>query len=240
MNTKIWATNKDFFDIGCKVIKWDEPEGFSFIKSNNYNKRNYNFQKLQDKIQNFAVHWAANYRAKHVFNGLNYRKLSCNFIIDDDCDNNGFASIYQCLPIVYSGYSQGNGFNDLGAGVEIAYQPDLWNENRYDPNDMAKWKVPSHDNTIAKIHGTTLKVHLPTIAQMNSLKKLIYGYCSLFPKVKPEFPKYKDGTYITTTLNYPFNYNGLVNHYHLTKRKIDCAGLDMKDIEESVKKMLVK
>jgi hypothetical protein len=238
MNTKIWATNTDSFDIGCRVIKWDEPNGFNFISGNRYNKRNYDLKTLQSKIQNFAVHWSATYRAKHVFDGLNYRALSCNFIIDDDCDDKDFATIYQCLPIVYAGYSQGNGFNDLGAGVEIAYQPDFWTEDRYDANDMLKWKVPPHKNTVAPIHGTKLKVHLPTVAQMNSLKRLIYGYCKLFPNVKPEFPKNKDGSYITTTLNYPFNYKGLVNHYHLTRRKVDCAGLDMKDIEDEVKKMM--
>jgi dihydroorotate dehydrogenase len=30
-------------------------------------------------------------------------------------------------------------------------------------------------------------------------------------------------------------YNGFISHYHLTNRKIDCAGLDLKKLLEEIK-----
>jgi hypothetical protein len=232
-NNLIWAADKSF-DIGCKVIKWDESGGFNFAPLRKYNLRNCNYEKLKNILTQFTVHWSATYRAQHTFQGLIARGYSVNFIIDDN-DINGYASIYQCLDLKHAGWSQGDGFNDLGAGVEISYQPTAWEQDMYDSNDQKKWNVPPHETITAPIHGTKMRVHLPTQAQMNSLIQLIWGYCELFPKVKPEFPKNKN-QYITTVLNNPQSYQGLVNHYHLKRGKIDTAGLDMKKIEEEIAK----
>lgn len=239
MNTRIWATFEKSFDIGCKVIKWDEPGGLNLIPYKKYSRRNgANFKELSEKLTQFTVHWSVNYRAKHMFGGLKARGLSCNFMIDDDRDQNGYATIYQNLPIMYAGWSQGKKFNTMGAGVELAYMPQAWEENMYDANDQRKWKVPPHDTLVAPIHGTKMKVHLPTEAQMNSLKALIWGYCELFPHIPAEFPKDNNGKYITTKLKKPAEYVGLVNHYHIRRDKIDTAGLDMEDIEREVNQRL--
>jgi len=238
-NTKIWATDReeDAFDIGCRVVKWDEPEGLNLVKTWKYTPTKCkDLKSLQEKISQFTVHWSVTYRAKHCFNGLKARGLSVNFTIDDDCDENGFATIYQCLPISKLGWSQGrhtNGqsFNGLGPGVELSYMPQLYETDMYDAGDRKKYDVPEHDNVKAPIHGTKLSVHLPTDAQMKSLKHLTWGFCELFPDVPSTFPKDSDNVTLTTVMEEPLDYTGLAGHFHLRRGKIDPAGLDFESVE---------
>lgn len=234
-NTKIWATFDKSFDIGCKVIKWDEDQGFNFIPKRKYNKRDVSFDTLSNIIKQFTVHWSVTYRASHMFSGLNARGLSCNFMIDDD-NVGGYATIYQCLPIMYAGWSQGTGLNDLGPGVEISYMPQAWEKDQYSLVTRQKYNVPSHDTIVAPVHGTKLKVHLPTKAQVASLLQLMWGFSELFPNVPPRFPRTVQGFYSTTKLEKPEKFSGFVSHYHLSRNKIDTAGLDYEMIEKEISK----
>lgn len=234
MNTRIWATFDKSFDIGCRVIRWDEPEGFNFIPNGKYRKRDISFDELSSQMKQFCVHWSVTYRASHMFGGLNARGLSCNFMIDDDINDKGYATIYQCLPIMYAGWSQGTGLNDLGPGVEISYMPQAWEKDMYTTLAQNKWKVPKHDTTIAPVHGTKLKVHLPTKAQIASLLQLMWGYVELFPHVPAKFPRNPQGFHTTTKLAEPNKYVGFVSHYHLSRNKTDTAGLDYEMIENQI------
>lgn len=234
MNTRIWATFDKSFDIGCPVIKWDE--GFSFIPRRKFNKRDISFNQLSHQITQFCVHYSVTYRASHMFNGLNARGLSCNFMIDDDINDQGYATIYQCLPIMYAGWSQGGGFNNLGPGVEISYMPQAWERDMYTTALQKKWNVQPHDSIISAIHGTKLKVHLPTKAQIASLIQLMWGFSELFPNVPAKFPKNPQGFPITTKLDHPEKYTGFVNHFHLKREKLDAFGLDMEMLENEINK----
>jgi hypothetical protein len=235
MGTKIYATAEKSFDIKCRVIKWDEPNGLNFVPYGNYNRRNISFDDLSKQIKQFTVHWSVTYTAKSMFSGLNARKLSTNFMIDDD-NNNGYATIYQNLPIMSGAWSQGDKFNNLGPGVEIAYMPQAWEKDMYSLIARTKNGVPAHDTTTVSVHGTKLKVFLPTKAQMASLIQLIWGFVELFPNVPAKFPRTNQGYFMTTQLTNPVQYNGLVSHYHLRREKIDAAGIDYQLIEDEVAK----
>ena len=234
MNTSIFATFDKSFDINCPVIKWDEPNGFNAIPFNKYSKRNISFEELVAKTTQFTVHWSVTYTAASTFSGLKSRGLSCNFIIGDDCNNEGYATIYQTLPLIYAGWSQGGSHNTMGPGVEISYMPQAYEKDMYTSSIMAKQKVPSHETVMADVHGQKLKVHIPTKAQSNSLVQLIWGFSELFPNIPMEFPKDQNGKYITTNLKDPMKYSGLMSHYHITRGKIDTAGLDYAFIEKEV------
>lgn len=234
-NTKIWAADKSF-DIGCRVIKWDEPEGLDLTPYGKYVKRDISFEELSKKLKQFTIHWSVTYRAKHMFNGIKARGLSCNFMIDDDCNEQGYATIYQCLDIKNAGYSQGGVYNSLGAGVEISYMPQAWEKDMYSFLTRKKYNVPKHETTIAPVHGTKLKIHLPTKAQIASLLQLTWGYVELFPHIPAKFPRNEQGFHITTKLASPEKYSGLISHYHLTRNKIDTAGLDYEMIELEIEK----
>jgi hypothetical protein len=230
-NQRIFAGEKSF-DIGCRVLKWDEPGGLDLTPYKKYSTKKGSFEDLSKQVRQFTVHWSVTYTAKSTFTGIQARALSANFIMGDD-DINGYSSIYQCLDLFNFGWSQGDRFNTIGYGVEMSYMPDLFNGVRYTPEIISKYKVQPHESTSAPIHGTKLKVYLPTKAQMNSLVQLIWGITELFPNIKPEFPK-NNGNYITTKINNPENYSGLLSHYHLTKDKIDTAGLDYYWIEKEL------
>ena len=238
MGTCIWATYNKSFDIGCKVVKWDEKDGIDFHPYDKYSKRNIGYDELKELIRQLTIHWSVTYRASHMKSGLIARGLSCNFMIDDDCDENGYATIYQCLPIQHAGWSQG-ACNLLGPGVEISYMPQAWSDpNAYSENRQKKYGVSPHDIVTAKIHGTKLKVFLPSKAQMNSLYQLIWGFHELFPSVPMKFPRDNSGGLIQTVVKGTKEYSGLVNHYHLNRGKIDAAGIDMIDLENEIDKRI--
>ena len=232
MNTRIYAAEKSF-DIGCRVVKWDESKGLNFTPLGKFTKRNLSFDKLSPLVKQFTIHWSVTYRGIDTFTGLNARGLSCNFIIGDD-DVNGYASIFQTLDIVNAGWSQGQGLNDLGPGVEISYMPDAYTKDRYTLLDRQRWGVPKHETVLATVHGAKLKVHIPTKAQIASLVQLMWGFSELFPNVPAKFPRTPQGFPTLTKLNNPREYSGFVSHYHLRREKIDTAGLDMEMLEQEV------
>jgi len=232
-NNSIWAAGKSV-NIGCRVVKWDEPGGFDFHPYGKYIKRNSSYEALQREIKQFTIHWSVTYRASHMYTGLKARNLSCNFMIDDDSNPGGCATVYQCLDMKHGGYSQGPGLNALGPGVELAYMPQAWEKNMYSAWAQKKYDVPPHDTVTAPVHGTKLKVYLPTESQMNALYSLIWGFSVLFPDVPLEFPKNAQGAHITTKLDNPEAYTGLCSHYHLRRSKIDTAGLDYEEMEREL------
>lgn len=232
-NTSIFAAERSF-DIGCRVIKWDEPSGFDFTPKGKYNKRNINFDQLSPLMKQFCVHYSVTYRASHMVGGLNARGLSVHFMIDDNVNEQGYADVYQALDLTHGAWSQGGVYNNMGPGVEISYMPQAWEKNMYTPADIKKWNVQPHDTAIATVHGTKLKVHLPTKAQIASLIQLMWGFTELFPHVPAKFPRTPQGSLITTKLEKPETYSGFVNHYHLTRDKMDTLGLDMEMIEKEV------
>ena len=89
---------------------------------------------------------------------------------------------------------------------------------------------------MATVHGVKLKVHLPTKAQIASLLQLMWGFTELFPHVPAKFPRDSQGALITTKLDKPETYTGFVNHFHLTRDKMDTLGLDMEMVEREVAK----
>ena len=64
---------------------------------------------------------------------------------------------------------------------------------------------------------------------------MLTGFCKLFPNIKPEFPKDSNGNIIKTAISNPEN---LVNHYNLTKQKIDLIGAPLEYIESEIKNNL--
>jgi hypothetical protein len=231
MDTKIYMfedKTKDYVDITVPVVTWDDPKGLSFVKNKRYNDfSKMKSEDLKSQIQQFCIHYSVTWDAKSMHSGLNARRLSCNFMIDDD-NVNGFATIYQNLPLCYGGYSQGGVYNTIGRGVEIAYMPQAWENPKLYENRGRK----DHPIVQGKVHGTTLKVFVPTEAQMKSLSKLCMGMCILCD-IPPEFPRVNDDYDYTVTKNAD-KFSGLVNHYNVSRGKVDTVGLDLKRIERDL------
>lgn len=232
MNTSIVASGVKQ-DIGCRVILWDEKDGFSFYKTGKLTKRNSSYEKLQNEIDTFVIHHSVTYRASHTYNGLVGRGLSVNFIIDDDCNENGFATIYQCADIKDACWSH-SPLNSKGAGVEICYHPTFWVDSTlYSETNQKKYKVPPHDVVESPFHGITKKVFAPTEAQLKSLTALLAGYCKLFPaSIKPDMPRNEKGEIITTVTDKWSGY--ILAHMQITLNKIDPLGIKFEDLIHEV------
>lgn len=232
MNNNIYAAEKSF-DIGCKVVKWDEPDGFSFYKDRKFNGRNISFTELKSQINSLTFHHSATYTAQQTFNVLIERGLSVNFIIDDDCDDNGYSTIYQCADIKEGCWSQ-KPLNNCSIGCEISYEPII--KNGYNPEIIEKLHVQNHDLVDDCIHGKQIKVYGPSLAQVKSCIQLAWGICELF-ELPGLFPK-EDNKTIKTAIKNPEQYRGLLFHLNITTEKIDPAGFPDQLVEQEVQKRL--
>ena len=242
-NTSIVVCGKKY-DTGARVVLWNEEEGLSFYPGGSwskgrFSKRDVNIDQLRNLIDGFYVHHSVTYTAHSTFRALVARNLSCNFIIDDDIDDDGCATIYQLLDVKDAGWSQGGEFNRRGAGVEISYYPDAWDHpNRYNEYNRKKWGVPDHKLMPDKIHGMNFsKVFAPTEAQVNACIKLMYGYAKAFPKLKLSFPRDDEGKFIATTPSAD-KMVGLLHHFNITRRKIDAMGFPTDMVEAEVNRLV--
>jgi N-acetyl-anhydromuramyl-L-alanine amidase AmpD len=236
-NNSIFA-GKRSFDIGCRVIKWDEKDGLDFTPKGKYiRQNNISEDELKSQLKQFCVHWSVTYRAKQMFTGLVAEGLSSNFMIDDDVDENGYATVFQCLDCTHGGWTQGGSFNTSARGVELSYMPQAWeNKNLYSDANIKKWDVQPHEMKVGKVHGVNMNVFLPTEAQMKSLYQLLWGITQLFPDIPTKFPRDNEGNFLLTTLPKGSTFTGFINHYNVTRDKIDTCGLDLQTIEQEVEK----
>jgi len=231
-NTSIVAAGKKF-NINCRVILWNEEEGLSFYpRRRGFTPRRLSFDQLSEKMSCFILHHSVSYTAHATFRGLMGRNLSVNFIIDDDINEDGYASIYQCLDIRDYGWSH-KPLNDNGPGVEISYHPQAWDEPwRYSDANIKRWGVQPHKTMKDKVHGHNLTVFAPTDAQVRSATALMAGFCRAFPDIIAEFPKAKDGSIAKKKV---IKKRGLLAHFHITTNKVDPMGFPFDKVEKDIK-----
>lgn len=229
MGNHIVAANEKF-DIGCKVILWNESPFYSFYPNKKFIARNLSLKDLKKQINGFCLHHSVTYNAKQTYVALVGRGLSVNFTIDDDVNEDGCATIYQHLDIKDGGYSQ-TPFNQTMPGVEISYRPERWqNANLYNEINIKNYKVQPHESGEDKIHNATLKIFKPTQAQILAAAKLAAGISQIF-EFDLKFPRDKDGNIYKTEVPADLK-KGLINHYHITRNKIDPAGIDLLEFEK--------
>jgi len=233
-NTSIIAAGKKF-DVGCRVITWDEEEGLSFYPKKHFYARNWSFKELQQKMKCFVVHHSVTYTAHSMFRGLNARGLSVNFMIDDDINEDGIATIYQCADIKEGCWSH-YPLNEEGPGVEISYHPEYWdNPNLYSAYYQAKFGVQPHDVVTDVIRGRKFKVFAPTEAQVKACIRLLWGFHELFPNVRPEFPKDENGNVSKVTRKEI--QDGFLAHFHVSNVKVDPMGFPFERVEKEVEQL---
>jgi hypothetical protein len=222
-------------NIGCKVILWDDPDGLSFYDNpKSLHIRDLTLEELNNKLTSFTIHHSVTYKAKITHNVLIQRQLSCNFLIEDDANQDGYATIYQCADVKDACFSQ-NQMNDFGPGVEITYIPNAWEKpDLYNESKRKILNVQEHPVLTDQIHGMKIKVFGPTNAQVESCIKLIYGVCKACPSILPEFPK-QNGNIVKTFVPNP---SGLLAHFMINKGKVDPMGFPFEYVEAKVKELL--
>ena len=198
-----------------KVVLWSEDNGLK-AKAGSYKSQ---AGKPKRDVKMFVSHWDAALSSKSCHKILAKRNLSVHFYIDND------ATIYQTCDLQHVCYHAGSRrANASSVGVEIsnAYYPKYQNwyvKNGYGQRPMV-WK--------GMVHGRQLEPFLGFYpAQVRALSALMQAMNAAFD-IPYRVPM--AGHEMSTTLSESAVYGhfrGFVHHYHLSEKKIDCAGLDL-------------
>ena len=193
-----------------KVVIYTQPEALELPSYC------YKTVKSERKPTMFMAHWDVCLSSKSCYKILIKRKLSVHFLIDND------GTIYQIMDTNHIAWHAGRRkVNNTSIGVEIsnAYYPKY--QSLYVKNGFGE--RPVWDNS--KVHDKVLEPHLgfypvqeKAFAALAKCLNKVYNIPLEVPKVNNQLVKtiYKDAK--------EAKYKGVVNHYHITERKIDCAG----------------
>jgi hypothetical protein len=170
----------------------------------------------------FVAHWDVCLSSKSCFNVLKKRKLSVHFLIDND------GTIHQIMDTNHIAYHAGNRkVNNNSIGVEISngYYPRY--QNIYVKRGFGERPVLKK----SEVHGRTLEPHLGFYPEQKKAFAALAEALNRSYNIPLEVPM-KDGKQVKTVYRdaYRGTFKGIVNHYHITKRKIDCAGFDIQKI----------
>ena len=215
--------NGKFFPINWKkVVLWDEPHG---LEMNKGTYSDYSGKEPRD-ISMFVNHWDVCLSSKSCADVLNKRKVSVQFCIDND------GTIYQLADMQHACWHAGSRtVNHKSVWVEISnafclkYQD--WYTKRFGPR-------PIIDDAV--VHGKKLETHLGFYPIQIEALKALWEAVSNACDIPLEAPT-KNGE-LDTGENKDVSsgqFEGFVNHYNITARKIDCAGLDLVKLLNEVK-----
>ncbi len=201
---------------------------------------------LRKVIDQFVIHFDVCGTSKRCFQVLHdNRGLSVHFMLDVD------GTIYQTLDLkeaawhatIANGRSVGIEIANMGAypvdkpqGAEVFAK---WYKKGTDgltrlafPNGLENsgirdksidFRPTRNDPIVGNVQGQKLRQYDLTPQQYESLIKLTATLCTVFPKIKCDYPKDKDGALVPGKLvgeDYSA-YEGILGHYHVQTNKVD-------------------
>jgi len=183
--------------------------------------------KPERKPNMFITHWDVCLSASSCQKVLNKRGLSVHFLLDND------GTIIQCMDTQHIGYHAGRTVNQVSIGIEVSDAYDLkwqsWYEKKgFGPRPL--WRD-------AEVHGRTLDPFLGFYDhQIEALAALweAVSWATGIPLALPNTPSTVDSQVRSGS------FKGFANHYHITNRKIDCAGLDNEAVLARAKEIRAK
>lgn len=202
-----------------KVVLWNEPGGLRV------NDDTYSFVSsvTPRKINMFVNHWDVCLSSASCVRVLNDRKVSVHFSIDND------GTIYQLADMQQICWHAGNGkVNMASVGVEISNAF----YTKYQDTYVSKGFGPRPIKKGVKVHGGTLEDHLGFYPVQLEALAALWAAVHKAAGIPFALPL-EDHKVSPAVANGTFS--GFVNHYHVTDRKIDCAGLDNAAILDKAK-----
>jgi hypothetical protein len=200
---------------GNKVdIDWDVK--IDLMPSNCYRT-----SKKERSPNMIVTHWDATTSAEKCKRVLQARKISTHFCIDND------GVIYQYVDTNNIAYHAG-GVNKYSIGVDFSNAYYIKYNNYYFKKGLNLRPICKH----SKVHGVTLRPHLGFYpVQLEAYKKLLSVLCREY-NIPIQTPMINNDTADTGVVSEAKRgkYDGIVCHYHVSRNKIDCAGLDLKSI----------
>lgn len=204
-----------------KTVLWTDKGGL-MAKLGNY--KSMAGQRLRKPTQ-FVNHWDVCLSSKSCQRVLDKRGISVHFLIDND------GTIYQTMDLQHVGWHAGSRkINAKSIGVEISNAYDLKWQSWYKKNGFGERAIVED----AYVHGKRLRPHLDfypaQIEALQALWKAVHLACDI-PLETPT----GDAKNAYTADVSSGRFKGFVSHYHITKRKIDCGGLDIEKLLEDLK-----
>jgi peptidoglycan hydrolase-like protein with peptidoglycan-binding domain len=206
-----------------KVILWSENDGLSAVAGNYYDYSG----RPKRNVRLFVNHWDVCLNSKTCNDVLNRSGISVHFLIDND------GTIYQTMDMQHAAWHAGNtNVNRSSVGVEIsnAYYPKY--QDWYVNNGYGERSIIDD----AWVHGVKLDPFMGFYpAQIEATKALWKAVASASNvKLKTRLNQFgKVSTKYEKDIVYD-KYEGIISHYHCSKAKIDCAGLEIGDLIKEV------
>ncbi|MBI1840558.1 MAG: N-acetylmuramoyl-L-alanine amidase [Verrucomicrobia bacterium] len=199
---------------------------------------------LRDVVDQFVIHFDASGTSRRCFEVLHDKRcLSVHFMIDLD------GTIYQTLDLKERAWHATTS-NGRSVGVEIASPGafpveqadalDNWYRSQPGGRTVMTPPTPEDGELGFKLHGFTprparaaavrgviqgkeLKQYDFTREQYAALTRLTATLCSVFPRLKCDFPHHKDGSLIREKLDDAAlkDYRGVLGHFHIQTDKVD-------------------
>ncbi len=212
--------NGDFYPIKWdKMVLWSDRGGLKARKGTYYDYTG----RPKRSARYFVNHWDVCLTSKSCHSVLDKRGISVHFLIDND------GTIYQTLDLQHGAWHAGSErANRASIGVELsnAYYPKY--QDWYENNGFGE--RPLMENV--RVHGELLEPFMGFYpAQIRALKALwraIHGSMGI-PYETPLNQFDKTSKSYEQDVKYG-SFAGFVSHYHVSKNKIDCAGLDLKQL----------
>ena len=216
--------NGEFFPIEWdRFVLWSEKGGMESKPGHYYDYSG----RAKRKIRYFVNHWDVCLNAQSCQRVLDRRGISVHFLIDND------GTIYQTMDIQHGAWHAGSArANRASVGVEIsnAYYPKY--QNWYVKNGFGE--RPIIDD--AWVHGDKLEPFTGFYPQQIEAAKALWKAIHTATGIPYETPLSQFGKTSTRYVqDVPYgSFSGFVSHYHVSKKKIDCAGLDIKSLLDEI------
>lgn len=245
------------FDIGVRVVKWHEKEGFSgydvstvLVKERDERSEGYTVRRIRgarygkrrdgyNSITQFMFHHTGGDGdgAARVYDTLhNKRRLSVHFVIDDD------GTVFQFLDPFAKAWHAGS-HNNCSVGVEMNLFP-LVNKktNYYSEKRNARTNNVHHEIGEQLRNGQKYRCFQMPEKQVDSGARLAAGVWAGLYKVTgeerftetPLFPSTDIGSIHSSAFKGARDHVGLIGHFQATRRKIDPLGVDLYELEKNV------
>ena len=210
-----------------KFVLWSEQGGLKTKPGHYYDYAG----RPKRKLRYFVNHWDVCLSATSCQNVLNKRGASVHFLIDND------GTIYQTLDMQHAAWHAGSSrTNRPSVGVEISNAYYTKYQETYVKRGYEERPIIED----AKVHGRTLDPFTGFYPVQLEALKALWKAVHLACDIPLECPTNENGELITTVDRDcdKGRFDGFICHYHLTKRKIDCAGLDLVGLLDEVKSTL--
>lgn len=197
---------------------------------------------LQDVVDQFVLHYDVCGTSRRCFTVLHdLRGLSVHFLLDVD------GTVYQTLDLKERAW-HATVSNNRSVGVEIAnigaYPPgrsaplDRWYVRGEDGEPRLRLPAPARELGIRTedfvgrpvrgpvegvVQGRKLRQYDFTPEQYDSLIKLTATLCTIFPKIRCEYPRDDQGQLVREKLPDPLlrRFQGILGHFHVQANKVD-------------------